>query len=158
MKNQSAAGLIMVRTTNGDREYLLVHPGGPYFAKKDTGFWTIPKGLPEEGEDLLATAQREFFEETGIVPAPPYYSVGSVRQKSGKIVHAWAFEGEWDPATGIQCNHFTLEWPPRSGKQASFPEVDKAQWMSYAEAVGKIIPEQRPFLERMKSENHLPPV
>ena len=128
--------------------FFLVHPGGPYFRKKEVGVWTIPKGLPEPGEDLTDTAQREFFEETGIKPTPPFHNLGTITQKSGKVVHAWAFLGSWIPATGITCNEFTMEWPPRSGKRVSFPEVDKAAWMNLETAQKSILPEQVPFLER----------
>lgn len=145
-----AAGLLMCRLQNGQLEYFLVHPGGPYFRNRDSGWWSIPKGLPEQGEDLLDTARREFHEETGISPAGPFHALGNVRQKGGKVVHAWAFKGSWDTETGIVCNTFTLEWPPRSGKKMQFPEVDKAQWFGFVAAVRMITPEQRPFLERAK--------
>ena len=150
MKNGVAAGLLMHRLHQGEVEYFLVHPGGPYYTKKHIGFWSIPKGLAEAGEDLLQTACREFFEETGIRSSPPYHPLGTIRQKAGKVVHAWAFRGEWDPSSGIKCNLFALEWPPRSGKTASFPEVDKAMWMKYDHAAEMIIAEQRPLLERLR--------
>ena len=150
MKQMLAAGLLMYRIRGEEPEYFLVHPGGPYYIHKDSGVWTIPKGLSEEGEDLQGTAQREFFEETGIRPFPPFYELGNIRQKGGKIVHAWAFAGDWDAASGIRCNLFTLEWPPRTGKKVDFPEVDRAQWFSLEEAKVKILPEQIPFLERAK--------
>jgi len=145
-----SAGLLMYRLRAEVEEFFLVHPGGPYYASKDKGVWTIPKGLPEKGEDLLATAQREFFEETGITASPPFFELGNIRQKGGKVVHAWAFAGEWDAESGITCNLFTLEWPPRSGKKVDFPEVDRAQWFRPQEAKEKIIPEQMPFLDRAK--------
>ncbi|MEX2230929.1 MAG: NUDIX domain-containing protein [Cyclobacteriaceae bacterium] len=148
MKRNLAAGLLMCRVSNGLLEYFLVHPGGPYFKNKDAGVWSIPKGIPEEGEDLIHTAQREFFEETGIKTTPPFYEIGMIKQKGGKGVHAWTFTGKWDPDTGIICNNFSLEWPPRSGKMVDFPEVDKAMWMDYAKATALIIPEQIPFLDR----------
>lgn len=140
----------MYRLREGDTEYFLVHPGGPYFVKKDVGFWSIPKGLPERGEDLLQTACREFFEETGIQPSPPYHPLGTVRQKAGKVVHAWAFNGAWEPSSGITCNDFTIEWPPRSGKAATFQEVDKAAWMNFDQAMKMINTEQRPFIQRLR--------
>lgn len=143
-----AAGLLMYRIVGRETEFFLVHPGGPFFQNKDAGFWTIPKGLPEANEDLIITAQREFKEETGITAHPPFHPLGSIQQKGGKIVYAWAFSGEWDADTGITCNTFTLEWPPKSGKVRQFPEVDKAAWMSYARAIKYIIPEQVPLLER----------
>lgn len=149
MKNAIAAGLLMYRLGEGRWECFLVHPGGPYYKNKHIGFWSIPKGLPEGGEDLLETACREFLEETGIRPVPPYHPLGTIRQKAGKVVHAWAFHGAWDPSSGIKCNEFTLEWPPRSGKTARFPEVDQAAWLSYDDATKIIIAEQRPFLQRL---------
>ena len=148
MTSNVAAGLLMCDTRDGEIAFFLVHPGGPYFRNKDVGVWTIPKGLPESGEDLLETAQREFFEETGIKPTQPFHELGTIKQKSGKVVHAWAFHGSWNPASGITCNEFTIEWPPRSGKQASFPEVDKAAWMNFETAKKSILAEQFPFLER----------
>jgi predicted NUDIX family NTP pyrophosphohydrolase len=151
MANQLlAAGLLMCKWENGDLLYFLVHPGGPFYANKDAGVWSIPKGLPEGSEDLLVTAQREFKEETGIEPVAPFFSLGSIKQKRGKVVHAWAFMGNWDPATGIICNNFTLEWPPRSGKIREFPEQDRAAWMSFDQASAAIIAEQIPLLERAK--------
>jgi len=143
-----AAGLLMYRQINDHPEFFLVHPGGPYFRKRNTGAWSIPKGLREEGEDLLETAQREFLEETGIKPTGPFHSLNGVRQKGGKIVHAWAFEGSWNPDEGITCNTFFLEWPPRSGKKVNFPEVDDAGWFELQTAFDMIIPEQIPFLKR----------
>lgn len=150
MVQDSAAGLLMCRWSHASLAYFLVHPGGPFYRNKEEGVWSIPKGLPEEGEDFLQTARREFFEETGIVPAPPYYPLGTIMQKSGKVVHAWTFLGEWEPETGIKCNTFSLEWPPRSGKKADFPEVDRAKWMSFEEAASMMLPAQRPFLGRAK--------
>jgi len=143
-----AAGLLMCRWNNQGLEYFLVHPGGPFFKNKDLGAWSIPKGLPDPGELLLDTAIREFHEETGITAKGPYYEIGTIRQKGGKIVHAWTFIGEWNPDDGIVCNTFTIEWPPRSGKFQEFPEQDKAAWMSYEKASDYLIKEQVPFLAR----------
>jgi len=151
MATNLAAGLLMCRVSGGILNYFLVHPGGPYYTNKDHGVWSIPKGIPEQGEDLMHTARREFLEETGIQPIPPFHDIGIVKQKGGKVVHAWTFLGTWDPATGITCNLFSLEWPPRSGLMTNFPEVDRAQWMDHAEARRHIIPEQAPFLDRAKS-------
>lgn len=145
-----SAGLLMCNKSAGHLQYFLVHPGGPFFANKDGGAWSIPKGLQENEEDLLAAAQREFLEETGIRPDGPFYELGSITQKGGKIVYAWAFTGAWDPSTGIVCNNFTVEWPPRSGRRVDFPEVDKAGWFDYDRAVGKVIQEQIPFLDRAR--------
>lgn len=144
-----SAGLLMCRKTN-ELEFFLVHPGGPFFKNKDLGTWSIPKGLPNDNEELLQTAQREFHEETGLSSHPPFEPLGSVQQKAGKIVHAWGFLGEWDPATGITCNTFKLEWPPRSGKFQEFPEQDKAEWMNYERAIKYINPAQIPLLERAR--------
>jgi predicted NUDIX family NTP pyrophosphohydrolase len=146
-----AAGLLMFRKVNAEPEFFLVHPGGPFFKTKDIGVWSIPKGLPEPNEDLLATAQREFMEETGLMAQPPFHSLGFIKQKGGKIVHAWAFEGEWNEATGITCNTFKIEWPPRSGRFQEFPEADRAAWMDYSTACQHIIPEQIPLLDRAKN-------
>jgi predicted NUDIX family NTP pyrophosphohydrolase len=148
MATHLAAGLLMFRVTKTEAEFFLVHPGGPFFKNKDIGVWSIPKGLPEENEDLLATAQREFKEETGLTAQPPFHSLGSVKQKGGKIVHAWAFQGEWNETTGITCNTFKIEWPPRSGKFQEFPEADRAMWMDYNTACQLIIAEQIPLLDR----------
>src|SRR6185295_3956677 len=120
---KQSAGLLLFRERSGRLEVLLVHPGGPFWKNKDEGAWTIPKGEVCEGEELLACARREFQEETGIAPAGNFSALAPIRQKSGKIVHAWAFEGDCDP-TKIQSNTITIEWPPRSGKRIQIPEVD----------------------------------
>lgn len=151
-----SAGLLMCRYSGEKLEFFLVHPGGPYFKNKDLGVWSIPKGLPGRQEDLLLTAQREFYEETGLAASPPFYGLGHIRQKRGKVVHAWAFRGEWDAATGIRCNTFNLEWPPHSGKFQEFPEVDKASWLKYDDACEKIIPEQVPLLDRARECMKIP--
>lgn len=142
------AGLLMCSYNKGNLEYFLVHPGGPFFSKKDKGWWTIPKGLPEENEELLVAARREFMEETGIQPSPPFYSLGSIKQKGGKEVFAWAFEGTWNPEDGISSNTFELEWPPKSGRKQKFPEIDKASWFTHEEACIMIKDTQKPFLEK----------
>ncbi len=148
-----SAGLLMVRLLHDQPEYFLVHPGGPYFIKKDLGSWSIPKGLPETGEHLLDAAIREFREETGLQPQPPYFSLGYIKQKGGKMVHAWAFQlpprcSNWDPQTDLLSNTFQLEWPPRSGRYQEFPEIDQAGWFSAEQATEKINPAQIPLLER----------
>lgn len=145
-----SAGLLMCRKTQHELEFFLVHPGGPFFKNKELGTWSIPKGLPDGQEDLLQTAQREFREETGLTPQPPFQPLGTIQQKSGKIVHAWSFLGEWDPATGITCNTFKLEWPPKSGRFQEFPEQDKAAWMDYGQALKHINPAQIPLLDRAR--------
>lgn len=142
-----SAGLLMCRLQS-ELEFFLVHPGGPFFKSKELGAWSIPKGIPDGDEDLLLTAQREFKEETGIVPTPPYHPLGSIQQKGGKIVHAWAFLGEWNPDEGIHCNTFSLEWPPKSGRFQEFPEQDRAAWMNHDKAAIHINPAQLPLLER----------
>jgi predicted NUDIX family NTP pyrophosphohydrolase len=140
------------RHSPGSIEMLLVHPGGPFWAKKDMGAWSIPKGECEEGEDPRKCALRELAEELGAAtPALARGSLidlGSVRQKAGKVVHAWAAEGDFDPA-GLRSNTFTIEWPPRSGARQEFPEVDRAEWFGPDEARAKIIPAQAAFVDRL---------
>lgn len=151
MTRNIAAGLLMCRLSGGVLQYFLVHPGGPHYQKKDQGVWSVPKGIPEPGEELVETARREFLEETGIRSVEPLSDIGEIKQKGGKVVRAWAFLGVWEPEDGITCNRFSLEWPPRSGKMMEFPEVDKARWMEYGEAVRFINPAQIPFLDRAKN-------
>jgi predicted NUDIX family NTP pyrophosphohydrolase len=148
--SQITAGMLMCRNVSRELEFFLVHPGGPFFVRKNEGAWSIPKGIPNEAEDLLLAAQREFFEETGITPTPPFHSLKSTKLKSGKIMHVWLFDGEWDPASGIVSNTFSLEWPPRSGKYKDVPEVDRAEWMSYEKAKVMINPHQAIFLDRAR--------
>jgi predicted NUDIX family NTP pyrophosphohydrolase len=145
---KTSAGLIMYRQTNGDIEVLLVHPGGPFWANKDAGAWSIPKGEYVEGEDPLATAIREFEEELGFAPTGNFTPIGSIKQSGGKIVTAWAFEGDCDP-TSIRSNTFTMEWPPKSGNLREFPEVDVAAWWPIEIAKVKIIGGQIPLLENL---------
>lgn len=153
-KKNVSAGLLMYRYIRGELQFFLVHPGGPYFTQKDAGWWTVPKGLPENEEELLETALREFEEETGIKPSPPFISLESVKQKGGKTVWAWAFEGEWREVSGIRCNEFKVEWPYKSGKWQSYPEVDKAGWFSKEEARIKINEAQKAFLDRLEEALH----
>lgn len=143
-----SAGLLMCRMTKDGLEYFLVHPGGPFYIKKNEGVWSLPKGVPEEGEEMLDAALREFFEETGIVPVPPFHSMGTTKNKSGKTIHAWAFEGQWDATKGITCNTFSLEWPPKSRKFIDVPENDRAEWMLLEKARRMINPAQAVFLDR----------
>ena len=138
----------MYRSVRGFIEVFLVHPGGPFFKNKDVGAWTLPKGLQEKDEDLLLTAQREFEEETGIKPLGPYFDLGTTRLKSGKVIYAWAFETEAERVT-LQSNTFTMEWPPRSGKQQTFPEVDKADFFNLEQAREKLNEAQGIFLDRL---------
>jgi predicted NUDIX family NTP pyrophosphohydrolase len=138
----------MCRRAGADVHFLLAHPGGPFFKKKDEGAWTIPKGLPEPGEALLDAAQREFREETGFtVPEVEFLPLGHIVQKGGKHVHAWAFVGTCDPEKLVSNTCF-VEWPPRSGKQLEIPEIDRVQFFSLHEAQSKIKEAQRPLLER----------
>jgi predicted NUDIX family NTP pyrophosphohydrolase len=147
---QISAGLLMYRILERQKtlEVLLVHPGGPYWKNKDVGIWTIPRGNVEPGEELLVSAIREFSEETGLIPKEPYLSLGEIRQRSGKRVHAWAFCGSCDPAL-IRSNAFEIEWPPKSGRFEKFPEIDKASFFSVALAKQKILPAEQPFLDRL---------
>jgi predicted NUDIX family NTP pyrophosphohydrolase len=147
-KTLRSAGILGVRGEPGALEYFLVHPGGPIFAKKDGGVWTIPKGLIDPGEDALAAAKRELTEETGFaVPEGPYLPLGTIRQKSGKIVEAWAVRADFDPAA-LVSNTFTMEWPPRSGRVGEFPEVDRGAWFDAERAAHAINPAQIELLER----------
>ncbi len=138
----------MYRRTGDSLELLLMHPGGPFWAGKDLGAWSIPKGEYEPGEEPLQAAVREFMEETGLEPHGSYLELTPVRQKGGKVVSAWAFEGDCDPGS-IRSNTFSLEWPPRSGRMKEFPEVDRAAWYDVEEARQKILPSQIPFLEEL---------
>lgn len=134
----------------GDRvEVLLVHPGGPFWMKKDAGAWSLPKGEVDSGEDALQAAQREFEEETGIRPQGEFIGLGEVKQKSGKVVRAWAFEGDCDPAS-LKSNTFVMEWPPHSGKKQEFPEIDRAEFLALEEARKKINPAQVALLDALE--------
>jgi predicted NUDIX family NTP pyrophosphohydrolase len=144
-----SAGILLYRLTGDAPEVLLVHPGGPFWARKDLGVWSIPKGEYEEGEDPLACALREFEEETGtFLPTSRLVDLGDVRQKSGKLVTAWAAEGDLDAET-VSSNTFTMEWPPRSGRTAEFPEIDRARWFGVDAAREKLNPAQAEFLDRL---------
>ena len=143
-----SAGILMWRRGAGGIEVLLGHFGGPIWAKRDAGAWAIPKGLVEPGEALEACARREFEEELGVKPEGPLTPLGRIRQKGGKQVEAFALEGALDPAA-IVSNVFTLEWPPRSGRFQSFPEIDRAAWFGLAEARDKILPSQAPILDAL---------
>lgn len=144
-----SAGLLMYRFRDGGIEFFLVHPGGPFWEKKDKGVWSIPKGLVEEGEDLIETAKREFEEETGLkVSASEFLALSPVKQKGGKVVYAWAFEGDCDPEK-IRSNTFHIEWPPRSGIVKEFPEIDRAGWFGPDEAKEKINPAQAVWIDEV---------
>ena len=144
-----SAGILMYRIRAGLPAVLLAHPGGPLWASKDEGIWTIPKGEIGEDEDPLEAAKREFAEELGFIAVGSFHPIGSVKQKSGKVVEAWAVQGDWNPSQ-IRSNEFKLEWPPRSGKTQSFPEIDRAQFFTLAEARRKIIPSQSAFLDALE--------
>jgi predicted NUDIX family NTP pyrophosphohydrolase len=142
---KQSAGLVMV---DEQQRVLLVHPGGPFFQRRDAGVWSIPKGLVEPGEALENAARREFQEELGFEPAnAELFPIGFVKQSGGKTVHAWAFKGQWDPAALVSCT-FQLEWPPRSGALQTFPEVDRAGFFDASAAEEKIIVAQRPLIAR----------
>ena len=140
----------MYRLREGRIEVFLAHPGGPIFARRDSGHWTIPKGEVEKGENLLETAIREFQEEVSVVPSGDYIELGWIQQKGGKIVYAWGFKGDHDDSQPIQSNSMKLEWPPSSGVTIEFPEVDRAQFFSLPEARRKIKETQTPFLDRLE--------
>jgi predicted NUDIX family NTP pyrophosphohydrolase len=148
MPAQTTAGLVMYRRLGEGIEALLVHPGGPFWAKKDEGAWSIPKGIPDAGEDLLTAARREFHEETGFTASGEFAPLGVHKQPGGKIVHAWAFEGDCDPSQ-LVSNDFEMEWPPRSGRRARFPEVDRAGWFTPRDAMIKILRGQQPILAKL---------
>jgi predicted NUDIX family NTP pyrophosphohydrolase len=145
-----SAGILLFRRTARGTEVLLVHPGGPVWARRDAGAWSIPKGEHDAGDaDPRACALREFEEETGTAPDPSeLVSLGEVRQKSGKVVSAWAVEGDLD-ASAIRSNTFEMEWPPRSGRRQTFPEVDRAEWFAPDAAREKLLPAQAAFVDRL---------
>jgi predicted NUDIX family NTP pyrophosphohydrolase len=144
-----SAGLLMYKRVDGQLHVLLVHPGGPFWRRKDLGAWSIPKGEPEPGEDFEATARREFAEELGVDPGGPLLPLGQVRQRGGKAVTAFAVAGNLD-ASRIRSSTFEMEWPPKSGRMLSFPEVDRAEWFDLPTARNKILEGQRPLLDRLE--------
>lgn len=145
-----SAGLLMYRIVNGEPEFLLAHPGGPFWRNKDAGAWTIPKGEVQEGEELLAAAIREFQEETGCVPGGEFLPLKAIKQKSGKVVHAWAFEGNCDPSS-IRSNTCRMEWPPRSGRFITCPEIDRIAFFRLDAARVKANPAQVALLDELSS-------
>ena len=145
---KQAAGILLYRRGRAGLEVLLAHPGGPLWSRKDAGAWTLPKGQFTESELPLDAAKREFNEEMGSAPRGDFQPLGTIKQPSGKIIHAWAAESDFDAST-VQSNLFSMEWPPKSGRMGEFPEVDRAGWFSIEEARHKIIKGQAPFLERL---------
>jgi predicted NUDIX family NTP pyrophosphohydrolase len=142
---KTSAGVLLFRRRTAGVEVMLVHPGGPFWAKKDAGAWSIPKGLMDTGEDALAAAKREFLEETGAPVDGAFVELGRFRQPGGKTVIAFACEGEFNPSS-VKSNMFSMEWPPHSGRMAEFPEVDKAGWFSLSEAIEKASRGQKPII------------
>jgi len=151
---KTSAGLLMYRRRGKALEVLLAHPGGPFWAKKDMGAWTIPKGELSPGEDAIAAAQREFEEETGLRLEGPFTPLTPIKQAGGKIVQAWAVEGDCDPSA-IKSNTFAMEWPPKSGRQQEFPEIDRAAWFRLDEAREKILKGQMGLVDEL---SHLIPI
>jgi predicted NUDIX family NTP pyrophosphohydrolase len=149
MRNRESAGLLLFRRRAGNLEVLLGHPGGPYWAHRDDGAWSIPKGGMNPGEDALAAAEREFLEETGFAPCGPYLPLGQIVQRGGKVVHAWAFEGDCDP-TALQSITTTTEWPPRSGRMITVPELDRVRFFALREARLAINVAQVELLDRLE--------
>jgi predicted NUDIX family NTP pyrophosphohydrolase len=152
----ASAGILLYRRREGELQVLLVHMGGPFWANKDRGAWSIPKGEYGADEAPLAAAQREFEEETGARANGPFLALQPIRQRNGKTVTAWASEGEFDP-TLLKSNLFTLEWPPRSGRMQQFPEADRAAWFSLSEARSRVIAGQEGLLEQLQSRLTIPP-
>jgi predicted NUDIX family NTP pyrophosphohydrolase len=152
MAKRISAGLLMYRIKDGITEVFLAHPGGPYFQKKDDGNWSIPKGEPEEGEDLIITAMREFKEETGITPVGELTWLGTITQKGGKEVHCWAFYGDLPVNYVHECNFFEEEWPPHSGEYREFPEIDKVAFFKLEVAKKKIKAAQILLIERLEEK------
>ena len=143
-----SAGILMFRKRESSLQLFLVHPGGPFWRNKDAGAWSIPKGEYEEGKDPLDAAKREFHEETGIDADGEFLPLGEIKQSSGKVITAWALEGDCEPSA-VRSNTFSMEWPPKSGRQQEFPEVDRADWFSVTEAKKRIVQGQIGFIDRV---------
>jgi predicted NUDIX family NTP pyrophosphohydrolase len=154
--SKASAGLLLYRRRSGRLEVFLAHPGGPFWHNRDAGAWTIPKGVPDAGEDILAAACREFAEETGVRPVGPFLPLGSIRQKAGKLVHAWAWEGDADPEQ-VTSNTMQTEWPRGSGRLLTFPEIDRCAWFDPLSAREKINPAQAEFIGRLELALSSPP-
>jgi predicted NUDIX family NTP pyrophosphohydrolase len=144
-----SAGLLMYRIIEGRLEVFLAHPGGLFFKNKDDGHWSIPKGEIGPGEDMLDAAKREFEEEVGLAPGGNFIPLGAIQQKGGKIVHGWAFSGDWHESRVLKSNTFEMEWPPGSGRRQSFPEIDRVGFFTIPEACKKMKKAQHPFLDRL---------
>jgi predicted NUDIX family NTP pyrophosphohydrolase len=149
-RTSTSAGLLLYRRTGAGVEVFLAHPGGPFWRQRDTGAWTIPKGEVDSGEEPLEAALREFEEETGLTPHGPFVSLGSIRQKGGKVVHAWGWEGDADPAQ-VTSNPTRMEWPRGSGRWLTFPEVDRCAWFDAGAARLRINPAQAELLDRLEA-------
>jgi predicted NUDIX family NTP pyrophosphohydrolase len=145
---RSSAGVLLFRRRGGSIELFLVHPGGPFWKNKDAGAWSIPKGEFTDGEPALEAARREFLEETGFAVDGPFLPLTPLKQPSGKTIHAWAAEGDLDPAA-LRSNTFSMEWPPKSGREREFPEVDRAAWFDPEEAVRRILSGQAPWIAEL---------
>ena len=145
---RTSAGLLVFRRHAGTLEVLLAHPGGPFWRNKDLGAWGVPKGEVHEGEALLAAAQREFHEETGFTIQGPFVPLDPIRQRGGKVVYVWAVQADVDPSSLVSAT-FDLEWPPRSDRIETFPEIDRAEWMALDRARDKILASQRPLLDAL---------
>jgi predicted NUDIX family NTP pyrophosphohydrolase len=144
-----SAGLLVYRIRDGSLQVFLIHPGGPFWDKKDAGAWSIPKGEVNAEEDPMQAARREFLEETGFEAPGPFVKLGSIKQSSQKTVEAWAMEGDYDP-TKLRSNLFEMEWPPKSGRMQSFPEADRAEWFPIHEARERILKGQLPLLDQLE--------
>ncbi len=151
-----SAGLLLYRRPQGGLEVFLAHPGGPFWRGRELGAWTIPKGLATAGEELLDAARREFEEETGIAPREPFLPLGSIRQKAGKVIHAWAWEGDADPAA-IVSNTTSCEWPRGSGRRLTYPEVDRCAWFEPNAARAKLNPAQAELIDRLEAALEIAP-
>jgi predicted NUDIX family NTP pyrophosphohydrolase len=149
MAKKQSAGILLYRFRSGVLEVFLVHPGGPFWAKKDAGAWSIPKGEFEEGDDPLEAARREFLEETGLPVEGTFLALKPLKQRDGKLVHAWAVEGDIE-ASSVKSNTFSMEWPPRSGRQQEFPEIDRGEWFAVPQAREKLLEGQRGFLDELE--------
>ncbi|HTI71154.1 MAG TPA: NUDIX domain-containing protein [Candidatus Limnocylindria bacterium] len=153
-RSRISAGLLMYRLRSGLLEVFIAHPGGPWFPNRDNDVWTIPKGEIEPGEEPIQAAMREFMEEVGIEPKGPYIELGAIKQRGGKTVHAWAFEGDWEETEGIRSNEVEVEWPPGSGRWSRWPEIDRAAFFRLTDARQRMKMAQHPLLDRLAKVLH----